>query len=109
MAPCPGGTVLGLAAAAQGTNDALSRGMSDGQVFWSGLFSGVFEGLFKTISIGQFKSLKEVSPKNIKDLFKNLEKSMLVNSSEEMLTEIAYIGYDTLVAQGTVLCVLWIK
>ena len=92
-----GGVALGLSSAAQGTNDALSRGMSDGQAFWSGLFSGAFEGLFETVSIGQFNSLKEVAPKNIKDIFKNLGKSMLVNASEETLTEIANIAYDTLV------------
>ena len=92
-----GGTVLGLSAAAQGTNDALARGMSDGQAFWNGLFSGVFEGLFETISIGNFNRLKEVAPESIKDLIKNLGKSMLVNASEESLTEIANIGYDTLI------------
>ena len=92
-----GGTVLGLSAAAQGTNDALTRGMSDGQAFWNGLFSGVFEGLFETISIGNFNKLKEVAPESIKDIFKNLGKSMLVNASEETLTEIANIGYDTLI------------
>ena len=92
-----GGTVLGLSAAAQGTNDALNRGMSDGQAFWNGLFSGVFEGLFETISIGKFNKLKEVAPESVKDVFKNLGKSMLVNASEETLTEIANIGYDTLI------------
>jgi hypothetical protein len=92
-----GGAVLGLSAAAQGTNDALMRGMSSDQAFWNGLWSGVFEGLFETISIGQFNALKEIAPKDIKDIFKNLGKSMLVNASEETLTEIANIGYDTLV------------
>ena len=92
-----GGIALGLSAAAQGTNDALNRGMSDGQAFWSGLISGVFEGLFESVSIGQFSSLKEVAPESLKDIFKNLGKSMLVNASEETLTEIANIGYDTLV------------
>jgi N12 class adenine-specific DNA methylase len=92
-----GGAVLGLSAAAQATNDALDRGMSDGQAFWNGLFAGVFEGLFETISIGNFNALKEVAPDSIKNIFKNLGKSMLVNASEEMLTEIANIGYDTLI------------
>ena len=92
-----GGAVLGLSAAAQGTNDALARGMSDGQTFWNGLFSGVFEGLFETVSIGNFNKLKEIAPESIKDIFKNLAKSMLVNASEESLTELANIGYDTLV------------
>lgn len=92
-----GGAVLGLSAAAQGTNDALERGMSDGQAFWNGIFSGVFEGLFETLSIGNFNKLKEVAPDSVKTVFKNIGKSMLVNASEESLTEIANIGYDTLI------------
>ena len=92
-----GGFALGLSAAAQGTNDALQRGMSSGQAFWNGLFNGVFEWLFESLSIGNFKSLQEVAPDSIKTIFKNLSKSMLVNATEEMATEIANIGYDTLI------------
>ena len=94
----PGGSaILGLSAAAQGTNDAIQRGMNGGQAFWNGLFNGVFECLFESFSIGNFKRLKEVAPDSIKTIFKNLSKSMLVNASEEMATEIANIGYDTLI------------
>ena len=92
-----GGVALGLSAAAQGTNDALARGMSDGQAFWNGLISGVFEGLFETVSIGNFNKLKEVAPESVKDIIKNLAKSMLVNASEETLTELANIAYDTII------------
>ena len=92
-----GGAVLGLSAAAQATNDALDRGMSDGQAFWNGLFSGVFEGLFESVSIGNFQKLKEVAPDSVKDIIKNLGKSMLVNASEETLTELANITYDTMI------------
>ena len=92
-----GGVALGLSAAAQGTNDALARGMSDGQAFWNGLFSGVFEGLFESLSIGNFNRLKEVAPESIKDIIKNLGKSMLVNASEETLTELSNIAYDTII------------
>lgn len=91
-----GGLVLGLSAAAQGTNDALQRGMSSDKAFWNGLFSGVFEGLFESVSLGNFNKLKEVAPDSVKTIFKNICKSMLVNASEETLTEIANIGYDTL-------------
>ena len=92
-----GGAVLGLTAAAQATNDALERGMSDGQAFWNGLVSGVFEGLFETVSIGNFNKLKEIAPDRVKTIIKNLGKSMLVNASEETLTELANITYDTLI------------
>ena len=94
-----GGVSLGLSAAAQATNDALDRGLTKEQAFWNGISAGVFEGLFETVSIGNFKALQEVSAKSVKDIAKNIGKSMLVNASEEALTEIANITYD-LIANG---------
>ena len=94
-----GGVSLGLSAAAQATNDALDRGLTKEQAFWNGISAGVFEGLFETVSIGNFQALKEVSAKSVKDIAKNIGKSMLVNASEEALTEIANITYD-LIANG---------
>ena len=94
-----GGISLGLSAAAQATNDALDRGLTKDQAFWNGITAGVFEGLFESVSIGQFSALKEVVPAGIKDIAKNIGKSMLVNASEEALTEIANITYD-LIANG---------
>ncbi len=91
-----GGITLGLSAAAQATNDALNRGMSQGQAFWNGLISGVFEGLFESWSIGNFSALKEVVSAHGKDIALNIAKSMLVNASEETLTEIANIAYDSI-------------
>ena len=92
-----GGIALGLSAAAQGTNDALKRGMSEDQAFWNGFFSGVFEGVFEKLSIGQFSALKKSAASGVKDLAKNIGKSMLVNASEEALTELANIAYDVVV------------
>ena len=92
-----GGLALGLSAAAQGTNDALNRGMSNGQAFWNGFFSGVFEGFFESVSIGNFNALKEGATTGFKSFAKNIGKSMLTNASEETLTELANIAYDTLV------------
>lgn len=89
-----GGAVLGLSAAAQATNDALDRGLPKEKVFWNGIMSGVFECLFETVSIGQFEALKEGVSTSVKELAKNIGKSMLVNASEETLTEIANITYD---------------
>jgi len=90
-----GGIGLGLSAAAQATNDALDRGMSSKQAFWNGLMSGTFECLFESWSIGNFQALKEVASAHGRDIAKNIAKSMLVNASEETLTEIANIVYDT--------------
>jgi hypothetical protein len=38
-----------------------------------------------------------VAPDSVKSIIKNLGKSMLVNASEETLTELANITYDTLI------------
>ena len=91
-----GGVALGLSAAASATNEALDRGLSNKQAFWTGLFAGVFEGLFETVSIGNFNSLKQGVSTGLKSISKNVAKSMLVNASEETFTEIANIVYDTI-------------
>lgn len=92
-----GGVSLGLSAAAQATNDALDRGMSNKDAFANGFMAGVFEGVFETVSIGKFNALKEGASRTAKDIAKNIGKSMLVNASEETLTELANIAYDTMV------------
>ena len=94
----PGGSaILGLSAAAQGTNDALERGLSSEQAFWNGAVQGAFEGIFESVSIGKFKSLQEAVTVGGKDVCLNIAKSMLVNASEEACTEVANILYDTIV------------
>ncbi|MBR3963882.1 MAG: hypothetical protein IKJ80_00555 [Clostridia bacterium] len=94
--PYAGPALLGMSAAASGVNDALDRGMSDGQAFMTGVMSGVFEGLFEKLSIGRFNALKEVPPATIKDIAKNVVNSMGVNFAEEFTTELANIVYDTI-------------
>lgn len=90
-----GSAVLGLSAAGQGVNDALDRGLSDDQAFWNGMFSGAFEMAFESLSIGKFKKLQGSAYDGWKTGVKNLGKNMLVNASEETLTEVANIVYDT--------------
>ena len=97
--PVGGGVVLGLSAAGQATNDALDRGLSKDKAFWNGVSAGVFEGLFESVSLGQLSALKEVPEAFGKEIAKNIAKSMLVNASEETLTEIANIAYD-MIANG---------
>ena len=97
--PYVGGVVLGMSAASSATNDALDRGMDNSQAFWAGAAAGGFETLFESWSIGKFKSMQEGVSSGGKAAMKNIAKSMLVNASEETLTEIANIVYDT-VANG---------
>lgn len=95
--PGVGAGLLGLSAAASTTNDIIERGGTNEQAFLGGLAAGTFETLFEKISLGNLKALKEIPAGDFKDTLKNMAKSMLVNASEESLTEIANIAYDTLV------------
>ena len=92
-----GGILLGLSAAAQATNDALERGLSQKQVFWNGMMAGVFEGIFEIWSIGDFRALKKVASTHAKDIAWNTARSMLVNASDATLKEVANIAYDTII------------
>ena len=88
---------LGLSAAAQGTNEALERGLTGKDAFWHGLASGLTETVFEYVSIGNMKGLQNsLNDGTFKTLAKNLSKSMLVNASEETFTEVANIAYDTI-------------
>ena len=98
MSYVPGGhVILAGSAAAQGYNDAIDRGLSQGQAFATGFANGVAEGFFEKWSIGKFKALKEVPSAAWKDISLNVLKSMGVNASEEAATEIANLLYDSAV------------
>lgn len=92
--PYVGAAVLGQSAAASATNDALDRGMSDSDAFWTGAAAGGFETLFESWSIGKFKAMQSGVSSGGKAALKNIVKSMAVNASEEFATEIANIAYD---------------
>ena len=101
MSAVPGGhLVLAGSAAAQGYNDAIDRGLSQGQAFATGFANGVAEGFFEKWSIGKFKALKEVPSATGKDISLNVLKSMGVNASEEAATEIANYIYDRIANGG---------
>lgn len=105
--PAVGAAVLGGSAAASTANDLLDRGATGGQVVLGSVAAGVFEGLFEKISLGNLKNLatksapaiiKELgwSKAGVKNLAKEIGKTVFVNASEEMNTEIANIIYDGL-------------
>nr|DAY24872.1 MAG TPA: hypothetical protein [Caudoviricetes sp.] len=105
--PAVGAAVLGGSAAASTANDLLDRGATGGQVVLGSVAAGVFEGLFEKVSLGNLKSLatksapeiiKELgwSKAGVKNLAKEIGKTVFVNASEEMNTEIANIIYDGL-------------
>lgn len=88
------GLSLGMSAAAQTTNDAFARGMDKKSAVRTGIAAGVAEMLSESFSIGNFNALKEIPSAHIKDIAFNIGKSMLVNASEETLTELANLVYD---------------
>ncbi len=92
-----GSVVLGLSTAAQATNDAMDRGFDKKHAFLNGVAAGVFETLFESWSIGNFNALQAVASVNGRDIAWNIAKSMFVNASEELLTEVANIVYDDIV------------
>ena len=86
-----------LSTAAQATNDALDRGLSEKQAFWNGLMAGVFEGIFEIWSVGDFRALKKVASTHAKDITLNIAKSMLGKVSDATLKKVANIVYDTII------------
>lgn len=95
--PLAGGVMLGTSAGASAARDAHERGASDGQALLVGVLAGTAEGLFERVSIGNLKGLKDIPVTGIKSIAKNVAKSMAVNASEELLTEIANTVTDLLV------------
>lgn len=95
-----GGVILGAGTAADTAQELSSRGISTEKAIAGGLAAGIFEGLFESVSIGNLKAFKTADIKTVKDAVKNVAKSMAVNASEETLTEIANITYDTLANGG---------
>lgn len=93
--PLKTGSVLSvLSVAAQATNDALDRGMSQKQVFWTGMMAGVIEGIFEIWSVGDFRALKKVASTHTKDIAINIAKTMLGKASDATIKKVANIAYD---------------
>ena len=92
-----GSAVTVLSTAAQATNDALDRGLSQNQVFWNGMMAGVFEGIFEIWSVGDFRALKKVASTHTKDIVMNLAKTMLGKVSDATLKKVANTVYDTII------------
>lgn len=93
----PGATmvILGSSAAQQRMLEAHDKGMSDSEAIGNGLAAGVIEGLFETVSLDKIVDAGK-GAKTIKEFFKSTAKSMGIEGSEELFTEIASITYDTL-------------
>lgn len=90
-----GGALLGINAATSAAQDITERGGSYEQAVAGGIASGYFEMLFEELSIGNYYKLKETPiVTGWRDFFGNIAKSMGVNASEEVATDVANFLYD---------------
>lgn len=90
-----GTALLGSSAASSAMQDAAERGLSDRQVLFTGIASGVAEALFEKVSIENL-----LSPKNgatIGQAIKNTLKQAGVEASEETFTTIANTVTDNII------------
>lgn len=90
-----GTALLGSAAASSAMQDAAERGLSDRQVLFTGISSGIAEALFEKVSIENL-----LSPKNgatIGQAIKNTLKQAGVEASEETFTTIANTVTDNII------------
>lgn len=90
-----GTALLGSAAASSAMQDAAERGLSDRQVLFTGISSGIAEALFEKVSIENL-----LSPKNgatIGQAIKNILKQAGVEASEETFTTIANTVTDNII------------
>lgn len=88
------GTFL-LSAASSAMDDAIKRGVSEGQAFAYGLTSGLAEAVFEHISIERMLKMK--SPHTIKKAVKGILKQSVAEGAEEVGTEISNTLFDVII------------
>lgn len=87
--------VLSMSAAGNATNDAFLRGLDRDAATSTGLVAGIAEYLWESVSFGNLEAMKQVPASTWIDVGKNWLKSMGVNATEELATELTNIAYDT--------------
>ena len=95
-----GGALLGLGAYGDTVLSTVEKGGSYEDALFSGLLAGTFEGLFESVSIGNLKAFKDVPINSVKAVLKNVGSGIIVNASEETLTEIANVISDYMINGG---------
>ena len=95
-----GGALLGLGAYGDTVLSTVEKGGSYEDALFSGILAGTFEGLFESFSIGRLKAFKDVPISSVKAVLKNVGSGIIVNASEETLTEIANVISDYMINGG---------
>lgn len=91
-----GAILLGLGSASDTAHDIIDRGGTAEQALIGGAVSGILEGVFENFSLSQLESMKALPVSTMKDVLTNIAKSVVTNASEEGLTELAGILFDTI-------------
>ena len=86
-------------AAVNSSIESEKKGVTPEQAIVTAVGAGVAEYIFEKISLGNFKAWQEVDTKSLRNIVTNVLKSVVVNASEESLTETANIITDTIVNQ----------
>lgn len=98
--PFAGEFLLGSSAAANTANDLLDRGVTGGGVVLASLAAGAAESIFEHLSIGKILDTGDITKgftkAGIKQAVKKVSTDMLVNFTEESLTEVSNIITDQL-------------
>ena len=98
--PFAGEFLLGSSAAANTANDLLDRGVTGGDVVLASLAAGAAESIFEHLSIGKILDTGDITKgftkAGIKQAVKKVSTDMLVNFTEESLTEVSNIITDQL-------------
>lgn len=93
------GVILGSAAAASTTKDAVDRGATNAQALALGAAAGVAESFFEKYSLD--KAIGDgISVKARKDIFKHALQQAGIEASEEMATEVTNILVDAAIMAG---------
>lgn len=95
--PWLGEILLGSSAGVQTMIDMTDRGATTEQAVKTGLAAAVFESLFEHLSISKLKlfNVANATEKTLKDMLLDILKETGTNASEEGLTELANILYDS--------------
>ena len=101
VVPWAGEALLGGSAAASTYNEALDRGLSGGDAVLTAVTSGLTEVALEHLSIGKILDVSDItkafSKAGLKQAVKKVASDVLVNFSEETLTELSNIVTDQLI------------
>lgn len=92
--------LLATTAGVSGTKAATERGASSRKALTTGIAQGLAEGIFERFSLGNLKTLASGTGAGLKTAITNIGKSMAIEGSEEVFTELSNNLTDYLINGG---------